>query len=70
MKLKTKKWIKKHLNLYTLGITGAVILIIISLVVIFVPFDGGNEKSNNTTDKVTQTKRKKINIIDTKTRRK
>lgn len=35
MKRKTKKWIKKHLNLYNLSIIGLVLIIIISLCVIF-----------------------------------
>ena len=35
MKRKTKKWLKKHLNLYNMGIIVAVLMIIISLIVIF-----------------------------------
>lgn len=35
MKRKTKKWLKKHLNLYNLGIIVAVLMISISLIVIF-----------------------------------
>ena len=35
MKRKTKKWIKKHLNIYNLSIIGLVLIIIISLCIIF-----------------------------------
>ena len=35
MKRKTIKWIKKHINLYSVGIIVAVLMILISLIVIF-----------------------------------
>ena len=41
MKRKTKKWLKKHINLYNLSIIGLIIIIIISLCIIFRENIGG-----------------------------
>lgn len=49
MKRKTKKWIKKHLNLYNLSIIALAIIILVSLIVIFKPSSGNNAGEGTST---------------------
>ena len=44
MKRKTKKWLKKQLNLYNLSILACIVIIIISLFIIFRPKGGKTER--------------------------